>query len=1176
MMTTRPLVVLCTAWIAGSTYAALLPGSAFWFVWWGIVIWMVWFAVLTMALSCNSPLFGNILSHNRVSFKRLSPPAVMSLYRSSQGVSELSSPLQLLAAALRTLLCMMFVFVIAAAYWHWNDERNTSGLPQLLALADADMTGQRAEVTGVIAGNIDIDGDRVRFPLELYQLQPFESALSESGTALSYRDGSERDVSKTTTLSGTDTPNINALKVAGSGTDTPNINALNLAIPELDAPKITISETSPSNTNAFKLDRPETNDSKLATSFAGNISAHNRQPLMLNKRETIIIQLKLAQQQELQRAHAWQRGDRIVVTGSWKQPGGARNFGTFDYRQYLRTQHIHWILEAAGADALRPADIQLSVWSDKQLSLLRWNDDLRQRLGVQIERIFWQADQGYMKGLLIGNADDIDPESFAAFSRLGLTHILAISGLHIAIYVGLLLWLLQRIRLTKQSACLIVMVVLPFYVLLTGASPSAIRAGLMGMIGLYLASRGRLKDGLHLLCLVGWMMLLYEPYYLLDVSFQLSFAVTAGLIIYVPLLHVLLNRLPARIGAAVAVTLVAQLISFPLTIYYFNQFSLLSFVANFALVPVSGLLVLPVGTLALAISYVWLPAGVWIGSSVSWLNRWCFRLVEWFDAMPGMLTIWAAPSWWLLLVYYVLLYIALRYMRDMQQWLEQHANDPLYTHIKLDASGRNFSMPMSDREAGNDATDDYAIFQMNISSPTHILSADAEYKGNPANLHSAGTETFVETDRFAETGTDKFAKVGMFVTADTMSTSASMAGRAIPVWKLYIRRGLHWQLAWTRRKLWSLPVMLLALSLLLGYWYDAPHHHGDGIVQFLDIGQGDSILITTPTGKHILVDGGGTINFRSAGQAWRQRKQPYEVGNKLIVPLLKQRGVHTLDAVIATHWDQDHVGGLAAVIEAIPVRRWIFNGTMPDNHQRDDMIRSLLDRHIPLVAPTASMTMQPDPYTRLDFIAPTALAAQSIAIGEPAANQAATLSQSSLPTAALLPLPIQEDQNSYSIVFMLTLYGRHILFTGDADTMEEQSILYDLREQYGKQAVSANDASVLMEADGTGTYQAQDRLQHTASLLALTPPIDVLKVGHHGSKSSSSAEWLAYWQPRVSIISVGENNRYGHPKAEVLDRLAAVHSAVARTDQQGEIQLRIAPSGEMKWRSMWGAFRQAQ
>lgn len=83
-------------------------------------------------------------------------------------------------------------------------------------------------------------------------------------------------------------------------------------------------------------------------------------------------------------------------------------------------------------------------------------------------------------------------------------------------------------------------------------------------------------------------------------------------------------------------------------------------------------------------------------------------------------------------------------------------------------------------------------------------------------------------------------------------------------------------------------VLAFALCLLLFDGYRPSSLHGAGLVQFLDVGQGDSILVTTPEGKHILIDGGGTLSFRKPSDAWKERKSPYEVGEKVVVPLLKK------------------------------------------------------------------------------------------------------------------------------------------------------------------------------------------------------------------------------------------------------------------------------------------------
>lgn len=114
-----------------------------------------------------------------------------------------------------------------------------------------------------------------------------------------------------------------------------------------------------------------------------------------------------------------------------------------------------------------------------------------------------------------------------------------------------------------------------------------------------------------------------------------------------------------------------------------------------------------------------------------------------------------------------------------------------------------------------------------------------------------------------------------------------------------------------------------------------------------------------------------------------------------------------------------------------------------------------------------------------------------------------------------------EDQNHESVAFRLEMNGHNFLFTGDMDMAAENAIL--------------------LEAE------------HNA--ISNGPPIDVLKVAHHGSKSATSADWLSFWNPAAAVISAGVNNLYGHPNGDVLNRLAEAATEVYRTDQQGEIQL---------------------
>ncbi|QSF43965.1 ComEC/Rec2 family competence protein [Paenibacillus tianjinensis] len=734
--------------------------------------------------------------------------------------------------------------------------------------------------------------------------------------------------------------------------------------------------------------------------------------------ELVAVQIKLQAESEIAVAAGWQRGDRVVMEGELEQPQAARNFGGFDYRAYLLTKKIHWLLKGEGTASVSvkpPASWELS-------GILRWSDAVRSALGAELDRLFQEPHAGYMKGLVIGIQEDLDPDTFKQFSQLGLTHILAISGMHVAVYVGVILFILRRCRITRETAITITLLLVPGYVLLSGAGPSIIRAGLMSMIALLAARLGLLKDGMHILAASALLMLVWNPYLLLSVSFQLSFLVTAGLMVYTPLAAPLFRRLPGWLGSALSVTLIAQLVSFPLTIYYFNQFSLLSFAANLLLVPFITFLVLPLGTLALLLGRFWNAAALVIAHFAELLNNVTFAGVEWVNGFSAGTLIWASPSLLWISIYYTLLYGLLYILKRRKEarFAPQYMEDETRPLSELEQPGDDGRCHHTGRSRG--ALSPHPLFP---------VPATLRWSGPAAVLCAAG----------------------------------------------------------------------MALLLYKGY-YAGELSGGTGAISYLDVGQGDSILITTPEGAHILVDGGGTVSFGD-WEEWRIRRSPFEVGAKTLLPLLKQRGIHRLDAVILTHGDQDHAGGLQAVLEGMPVSALLFNGTLTGTEAYAELMDTALAKGVRMYAVHQGQMLTPDDETRLFFLWPE------------------------LPAEGDSLLPEVEEQNHESVVFRLEMNGRGFLFTGDMDEAAERDIM-----EAGQQA---------------GILKGG--------------PIEVLKVAHHGSKTATSAAWLEFWNPGAAVISAGVHNLYGHPNADVLKRLADSATAVYRTDLHGEIQLRVRKEG---------------
>ena len=814
--------------------------------------------------------------------------------------------------------------------------------------------------------------------------------------------------------------------------------------------------------------------------------------------EKVQVQIKLLEEREQETAEGWKRGDQIQFTGTLEIPVTARNFGSFDYGQYLQRLHIHWLLKGKGAEGI--AHEPLETWFSKYI-VLRLSDSARKELGSQMESMFEEPHAGYMKGLVIGIGDEIDADTYGDFSKLGLTHILAISGMHVAIYVSGLLLLLSILRLSKETALVVTFLLIPFYVLLSGSSPSVVRAGIMSMMGLYMTRQGLMKDGLNILCLTALIMLWVDPYMLVNVSFQLSFLVTAGLMIFVPLLQPHFDAWPKWLSGTAVITIAAQLLSFPMTVFYFNQFSLLSFGANFLLVSFISFLILPLGALVLLLVYIWEPAVkpiVWV---VSWLNQLTFDFVTWLNTFDQFVLIWAKPHFIIVLSYYLLLYYLFQLLKE---WKISKQPLPLSSEDTVPLT------PM------------LQSVQPDVKRMSHTFS------------FANGFDPVLTNEK----------KQGLFSGATRMQ-QVFQAVQISSAWpeleSLFSVQGAGYYAREPFTFVKRITVIILSIVLLAGLTisYQGPYRKGEGTVAFIDVGQGDSMLITTPTGKHILVDGGGTIQFGQQA-SWKQRRDPYEVGKSLLVPLLKKRGVHKLDAVILSHADQDHAGGLQAVFENIPVSKFISNGTITDKPFYQELIHTVLEQKVTMYEVYDGMEYRPDSETTLSFIAPE----EKILHTSSTADSKEEIS----------PLPVLEEQNHASVVFLMEMEEVSFLFTGDVDSAAELDILDRIKNSADKS-------------------QSNNRISHTNvvnnSNNGKMVPIDALKVAHHGSKSSTTEEWLNYFQPRLSVISAGVNNTYGHPHPIVTERLEDHRSEIFRTDMMGEIQIRVR-DGEIRTRSILG------
>ncbi|WP_235991850.1 DNA internalization-related competence protein ComEC/Rec2 [Metabacillus schmidteae] len=289
-------------------------------------------------------------------------------------------------------------------------------------------------------------------------------------------------------------------------------------------------------------------------------------------------------------------GDLCTFHGELRTPKAATMPNAFNYKQYLHDQHIHWQFKIEKIERCHsPAQFNIETF----LLHIRLNS-----LEL-IERHFPPSSEGIVQALLFGERQLIDEEVEKGYQSLGIVHLLAISGLHVALLVGGVYYVIIYCGVTHERAMLIFLVLLPIYMVITGGSPSVIRASFM-VILYFLIKMFRLKvppvDVISFTCL---FLLFLNPYYLFHVGFQLSYVVSLGLLLSAKLI----GQYKSFLAKLTIVSTVAQLFSIPLLLYHFFEVSLISLPLNIIFVPFYSFLILPLSIVATFLIAVIPPLG---------------------------------------------------------------------------------------------------------------------------------------------------------------------------------------------------------------------------------------------------------------------------------------------------------------------------------------------------------------------------------------------------------------------------------------------------------------------------------------------------------------------------------------------------------------------------------------
>lgn len=332
-----------------------------------------------------------------------------------------------------------------------------------------------------------------------------------------------------------------------------------------------------------------------------------------------------------------QYSDKLLIHTTLRPIRGMGNPGEFDYGKYCSYRNIfhqaylrrsQW-QQLPGAEKNR-----LNDW------LFRSREYCLQTLKTYIPH---REEYGIAQALLIGYREELDKEIVQAYTNTGVVHIIAISGLHLGLIYVTLLQLLQWLPKKKwMDVCkaLLLILVLWAFSLLTGASASVLRSAVMFTtiaVGQFVIARH--TNIYNTLAAAAFFLLCYNPYFLLDAGFQLSFLAVAGILLcYKPVYGwwMIKNKWLDKLWQMVAVSLAAQVFTWPVCLYYFHQFPNLFLLANIIAVPLSTILLYG-EILLMCFAGVPLIAG-WLGKLLEWGIAAMNTLIQWIDRIPGAVT----------------------------------------------------------------------------------------------------------------------------------------------------------------------------------------------------------------------------------------------------------------------------------------------------------------------------------------------------------------------------------------------------------------------------------------------------------------------------------------------------------------------------------------------------------
>ncbi len=378
--------------------------------------------------------------------------------------------------------------------------------------------------------------------------------------------------------------------------------------------------------------------------------------------------------EKAQAASAVQIGDRMKANGKVRSPHGYQNPGQINTKMLLRSQGITASLATGkrGPTIEARDDDEVSLADRMQRRIVR----IRQHYRDSMTAVMPKEDAAAIFAMLFGGYGGIKPELLEAFTTTGIVHILSVSGSHISLLAAVVAWFGTMLRWPRMIQAAGVIVAISVYSVLAGCVPPVIRSALMGGLTFVALALDREKDARRILLLTGLVMLLVSPLLLYNISFQLSFLATAGLLYLAPGMRrwMLVHHWGEWLAGGLSITLAAQASTLPVLAWYFNQLSLSSLLANVVVVPIVEFIIV-VGLLAGVVAFLLPFIGRLIFAFDDLLLGLVFELTKVIAGLPGAMLYFPSLSLGWSVLYYMVLaipFLPAEYRERLCKGLHRH------------------------------------------------------------------------------------------------------------------------------------------------------------------------------------------------------------------------------------------------------------------------------------------------------------------------------------------------------------------------------------------------------------------------------------------------------------------------------------------------------------------------